>query len=257
MRLTVVGCSGTVPGPASPGSCYLVEADDAAGRTWRVALDLGAGALGALQRWCDPRELDAVALTHLHPDHCADLAALHAYLSYHPDGTLAPVPVYGPFGTAARILQLRDATEPSPVLDVRPWQAGEDVAIGPLVLRAEVGEHTSPAYALRVEGPREDLAGDAVLGYSGDGDDCPGLERVARGADAFLCEATFLETHHAARGVHLTGRRAGAIAERVGVRRLILTHIPPWTDPNVALAEAEAEYSGPIEGAHSGLELLL
>ena len=48
-----------------------------------------------------------------------------------------------------------------------------------------------------------------------------------------------------------------AIAERVGVRRLILTHIPPWTDPNVALAEAEAEYSGPIEGAHSGLELLL
>ena len=52
LRLTVVGCSGSYPGPASPASCYLLEAPDPdrPGRTWRVLLDLGSGALGALQR---------------------------------------------------------------------------------------------------------------------------------------------------------------------------------------------------------------
>ncbi|MCJ7827069.1 MAG: MBL fold metallo-hydrolase [Demequinaceae bacterium] len=257
MRIRIVGCSGSVPGPASSGSCYLVEADDASGRTWRIILDLGAGALGPLQRWCDPREVDAIALSHLHADHCADLAALHVYLSHHPEGSSGPIAVYGPFGTSSRVEQLRGATEASSVLDVRVWQAGGEVTIGPLVVRAEAVEHGSPAYALRVSGPKEDLGGDSVVAYSGDADECVGLDRVAEGADVFLCEASYLEAHRAARGVHLTGRRAGAVAERAGVARLVLTHVPPWTDPNLALAEAEATYSGPIEGAHPGLGILL
>ena len=74
MRLTVVGSAGSTAGPESPASCYLVEADDA-GRTWRVVLDLGAGAVGPLQRYCDPARVDAVAVSHGHPDHCADPAA--------------------------------------------------------------------------------------------------------------------------------------------------------------------------------------
>ena len=68
MRLTVVGCSGSFPGPGSPASCYLVEADG-----FRVLLDLGNGALGALQRHLQARDIDAVLLSHLHADHCIDL----------------------------------------------------------------------------------------------------------------------------------------------------------------------------------------
>jgi ribonuclease BN (tRNA processing enzyme) len=257
VRIRIVGCSGNVPGPASSGSCYLVEADDASGRVWRLVLDLGAGALGPLQRWCDPREIDAVAITHLHADHCADLAALHVYLSYHPEGATGPITVYGPFGTPSRVEQLRGATEPSPVLDIRAWQAGEEVTVGPLTVRAEAVEHGSPAYAIRIVGPCEDLSGDAIVAYSGDADECIGLDRAAEGADVFLCEASYLEDHRAARGVHLTGQRAGLVAARAGVGQLVLTHIPPWTDPNLALAEAEAAFSGPIEGAHPGLSILL
>ncbi|MBN2177680.1 MAG: MBL fold metallo-hydrolase [Demequinaceae bacterium] len=257
MRIRVVGCSGSVPGPASSGSCYLVEADDASGRTWRIVLDLGAGALGPLQRWCDPREVDAVALSHLHADHCADLAALHVYLSYHPEGSRGPIAVYGPFGTSSRVEQLRGATEPSPVLDIRVWQAGGEVSVGPLTIRAEAVEHHSPAYALRVSGPREDGGGGAVVAYSGDSDECEGLARIAEGADVFLCEASYLESHMAARGTHLTGRRAGTVAEAAGVSRLVLTHVPPWTDPNLALAEAESTFFGSIDGAHPGLSILL
>ena len=53
MRLTVIGCSGSFPGPDSPGSCYLLETEHE-GRTWRVLLDLGSGALGVLQQYADP-----------------------------------------------------------------------------------------------------------------------------------------------------------------------------------------------------------
>ena len=44
MKLTVVGCAGSFPSASSTGSCYLVEHDG-----HRIVLDLGNGALGALQ----------------------------------------------------------------------------------------------------------------------------------------------------------------------------------------------------------------
>jgi ribonuclease BN (tRNA processing enzyme) len=253
VRLRVVGCSGNVPGPASPASCYLVEADDA-DRTWRIALDLGSGALGPLQRWCDPRELDAVAITHLHPDHCADLAALHVYLGHHSDGPAGPVAVLAPFGTASRLEQLRGSPGSSDRLDIRAWQSGASVGVGPFVLSPQSVDHSIPAYAIRLEGPGDD--GEArVLAYSGDGDRCEGLERVADGADLLVCEATFTEAEDQPRGFHLTGRRAGALAADADARALMLTHIPPWTDPNTVLTEAESEYDGPITLARAGAEV--
>jgi ribonuclease BN (tRNA processing enzyme) len=255
MRITVVGCSGSVPGPASPASCYLVEADDAQGRTWRIALDMGSGALGALQRYCDPRELDAVAISHLHPDHCADLAPLHVYLKHHPDGEQS-VPVYGPFGTATRIDQLMGEDGRSSVLDTVVWQTGGSVSVGPMRVTCESVRHPVPAYALRIEGPSELPArSQAVLAYSGDTDVCDGLEVVASGADLFLCEATFVEASDAPEGLHLTARSAGTVAEHAGADRLVLTHVPPWTDPNTVKAEASQTYSGTLELAHAGLHL--
>ena len=83
----MVGCSGSFPSPDSPASCYLVEADDAQGRTWRVVLDLGSGALGPLQRYTrlDTVDgLDAVVLSHLHPDHFSDVCGLYVFRRYAP-----------------------------------------------------------------------------------------------------------------------------------------------------------------------------
>jgi hypothetical protein len=96
MRLTVVGCSGSVPSVDSPASCYLVEADDGQ-RPWRVLLDLGSGALGPLQQHVDPTRLDAVLLSHLHADHCLDLCGLYVMLKYAPQaGTPEPHRVRDP-----------------------------------------------------------------------------------------------------------------------------------------------------------------
>lgn len=85
MRVTVVGCSGSYPGPDSPGSCYLVEAEWR-GRTYRILLDLGSGALGSLHRFADPLGIDAVFFTHLHPDHCMDLCGYYVLRKHHPSG---------------------------------------------------------------------------------------------------------------------------------------------------------------------------
>ena len=60
MKLTVIGNSGSYPGPESSASCYLLE-EEHQGRTWRILLDLGSGALGSLQRYADARAIDGVS----------------------------------------------------------------------------------------------------------------------------------------------------------------------------------------------------
>ncbi|WP_426243543.1 MBL fold metallo-hydrolase [Nocardioides sp. LHG3406-4] len=246
MRLTVVGCSGSYPGPDSPASCYLLETEHD-GRTWRVVMDLGNGALGALHKYADPLAIDAVLLSHLHADHCLDLCGYHVLRKYHPLGPQPRIPVWGPVGTAARMARAYDLP-PDPGMsgefDFREWDG--PVRIGPFTVEAIPVEHPVPAYGLRISD------GDGVLAYSGDTGPCRGLDEVARGADLFLAEASFQEGDDSPPSVHLTGAECGDTASRASVARLVLTHIPPWHDPEVVLREATATYSGPIDLAAPG-----
>ena len=250
MRLTVVGCSGSFPGPGSAASCYLVEADDETGRTWRVLLDLGSGALGPLQRHMAPRDLDAVLLSHLHADHCLDLCGLYVSLRYDPAGRPARrVPVWGPSGTAERMARAYDLpAQPGMTgeLDFRTWADGAPVTVGPLDVTPYLVRHPVEAYGLRVRGPAEDGTGSRVLAYTGDTDTCDALLPLADRADLLLAEAAFHEGRDIDRGVHLTGRRAGELASRAGVASLLLTHLPPWNDPDRAVAEARQAWNGPL-----------
>lgn len=266
MRLTVVGCAGSFPGPESAASCYLVQADDAAGRTWSLLLDLGSGAFGALQRFVDPVEVDAVGLSHLHPDHVADLSGMYVYLKYHPgrrDGPpRRPTPVHGPFGTANRLAEaygLEPGESLTDHIQVHTWQPGTQVRVGPMSVTPVAVEHPVPAYGMRVRGPSEEDPGRTVtLAYSGDTDSCPGLDDLATGADLLLAEAAFVEGRDdGVRGIHLTGRRAGQAAATGGSARLLLTHLPAWNDPQVAVTEAREVYDGPIDVAYTGMVVQL
>jgi ribonuclease BN (tRNA processing enzyme) len=255
LRLTVVGCAGSYPGPESAASCYLVEAPDGAGGTTRVVLDLGSGSIGPLQRYLDPRHLDAVLLSHLHADHCLDLMGLYVLQRHHPNGpTGRRVPVWGPTGTAARLARGYDLAEPdamSAELDVRHWPPGETIRIGSLHVTSHVARHPVEAYATRVSWTGPD-GRERVLAYSGDTDTCDGLDQVARDADLFLCEAAFIEGRDESRGIHLTGRRAGEVATAAGVRTLLLTHVPAWNPPGVVEVEAEKAFGGPVLSARAG-----
>jgi ribonuclease BN (tRNA processing enzyme) len=250
MRVTVVGCSGSFPGPDSAASCYLVQSRDGGGRTWRILLDLGSGALGPLQRYTSLYDVDAVLLSHLHPDHCLDLTGLYVALKYRPSGPAPAVAVYGPTGTAERLARAYDGLPDvgmSAELDIHEWQAQTVVPLGPFVVTPYRVEHPVEAYGLRVE------ADGAVLAYTGDTDASPNLTPLCRDADLVLADSAFVDGRDATRGVHLTARRAGqAVAEAGGVRRLVLTHLPPWNDVDAARQEAAETWSGPLDVARPG-----
>ncbi len=247
MRMTVIGNSGSYPGPDSSASCYLLEADHE-GRTWRVLLDMGNGALGSLQRYADATAIDAVFISHLHADHCLDLCGYYVMRKYYPGGALPRIPVWGPVDTARRMAKAYDLDE-SPGMneefDFIPY-GPDPVQFGPFTVTVREVTHPVTAYALRVE------AGGRVLAYSGDSGTCAGLEDTARDADLFLCEASFLEGPANPPDLHLTGAEAGRTASLAGARRLLLTHIPPWHDRDKVLAEAVATYEGPAELSTAG-----
>ncbi len=260
MRLVVVGCAGSFPGPDSAASSYLLEAEHGEGaerRTWRLLVELGNGALGPLQRVCDPYVLDAAAVTHLHADHVADLVVLNVMRRYRPEGPCPPLDLYGPDGTARRLAEMAGtdpATDMADQFVVHHWTDHRTVQVGPFEITPIPVQHPVPAFGLRITGPSEhDPDRRAVLAYTGDTDTCPGLTELAAGVDLLLAEAAFVEGRDdALRGVHLTGRRAGETAAEAGADLLVLTHIAPWNDPEVTLAEARGVFTGAIELARPG-----
>lgn len=251
MRLIVLGCSGSGPGPTSPASGYLVRAGDV-----HLTLDLGNGTFGALQRHVDPWLLDAAAFSHLHPDHCADFSALVVHRRYHPfppfDATERPLPVLAPgeapdrfarqYAPSAQELAETDLTD---VFAFHALGDGVVVEVRDVTVRAAAVDHLCEAYALRIEHDGRSLV------FSGDTGPCDGLVELARGADVLLCEASW--PHVTDRwteppsGVHLSARQAGEHATAAGVGRLLLTHVPPWADGAQLLAEAKEWFDGPVE----------
>ena len=246
MRLTVVGMAGSFPGPDSPASCYLVEHDG-----HRIVLDLGNGAIGALQRYADPYSIDAVVLSHLHADHCLDLTSYYVMRKYRPQGPAPVIPVLGPTGTADRMAAAYDLPE-------EPGMTGEfefhDHAavteVGPFRVTTAPANHPVEAYAIRV------AAGGRSLVFSGDTGPTDALVELSRGADLALFEASFLSRYeNLPPNLHLTATQAAEHAMRADVDRLVLTHLVPWTPQDETREEAAAVYSGHLDLAAPGLVL--
>jgi ribonuclease BN (tRNA processing enzyme) len=248
VRLTIVGCSGSYPGPDSAASCYLVEHEQD-GRTWRILLDLGNGALGQLHRHADPLTIDGVFVSHLHADHCLDLCGYYVMRKYHPTGAQPRIPVWGPAGTAARMARAYDLPlDPGMSEEFDFIDHGAPVGLGPFRVEAVEVVHPVPAYALRVS------AGGRTIVYSGDTGPCPALDDAATDADLLLAEASFRTADAGVNppDLHMTGTDCGRTATKAGVGRLVLTHIPPWHDPSVAEEEARGEWTGPLDLARAG-----
>jgi ribonuclease BN (tRNA processing enzyme) len=243
MKLTVVGCSGSVPGPQSAASCYLVEADG-----FRLVLDLGNGAWGQLLRYTSPDRIGAVAISHTHADHCLDLCPMYVHLRYGLPAMVPPVPVLGPASTGHRIASAYDVplAELETVLAFRAF-VDEPVAVGPFTVTSRLLKHPVPSFGSRIEYDGK------VLVFSGDTGPCEELDQLAADADLYLVEAAFVEGAANPPDLHLTGREAGLSATAAGAGRVLLTHVPPWIAAGVAEREAAEVFDGEILIAEPGL----
>jgi ribonuclease BN (tRNA processing enzyme) len=215
-----------------------------------MALDLGNGSLGALQRHRPIAALDTVLVSHLHPDHCMDLLPLYVARTYDPFQSYRPMPVHAPSGAATHLAHAYGrAEEPglAGCFDFLTWSPGAH-RIGPFTVTVAPAAHPVETWAMRVEHDGR------VLAYSADTGPCEALVEVAADADLALFESSFEEGRDDAAppDLHLTGRQAGEHASRAGVRRLVLTHLPPWNDPDTSLAAAGSAFDGPVELARPG-----
>lgn len=238
--LTVIGCSGTHPGAGQACASYLVEQDG-----YRLLLDCGNGALANLQQRIDVSSVDALLISHLHPDHFADVYGLYYALRFHPEGPLA-LPVYAPQGAEEFIGQLmRNDGDFGRVCRFTQATAGDRLALGPLEVELFAANHPVETLASRIS------AGGRVLAYSGDSGPTPALVDCARDADLFVCDATWLERDGPhPEGVHMTGAQAGSHAAAAGARALLVTHVYPRTDRDEVAAEAAGSYDGTVLVAH-------
>lgn len=243
MRLTIIGSAGSVAGPDSPSSCYLLEAD-AAGRTWRLVLDLGSGSIGPLQAYCDPVRVDGVLISHGHPDHCADLGALSVLGRYGPgrDDGLARINLFGPPGTDRRVLEIAGDTGPDAsyddlsMFDFTALQHGARVSLGPFDITAARAFHPVPALAYRIEGPSP-FQGRASLVFTGDTDRCAEVDALANGCDLLLTEAGWAHRLENPPGIHMNGDEAGRLAAASGAAKVVVTHIASWVPPADTMAQ--------------------
>ncbi len=247
--VTVLGSAGTHAGPGRACASHLVE-----GAGTRILLDCGNGSLTNLQQRCDVADVDALVLSHLHPDHFADVYSLYYALRFHPRGEQV-LPVYAPSGACAHLSQLLSADSAprfASIFDFHEVAAGAELAIGAASVQLHAAEHPVETLACRIT-----LAGRTVA-YTADSGYTQRLIPCAQDADVLLCDATWLERQRPLPdGVHMTGAEAARLATEADVRTLVLTHIIPTNDPAETATEAADHFDGPLLTAHDLLELTL
>lgn len=232
--LTVLGCDGSYPGPGGACSGYLVESGDTA-----VVLDLGSGTMAHLQEHLPIEKLDAVIITHSHPDHWTDLEVMAIAFKW---GLKSPGPrVYAPDGLR-QLMRVGDAAE---VFEWTTIDDGMSIEEGSISLAFSRTDHPVPTLAVRVD------AGRRALGYSADSGPGWALSSLGYGLDVALCEATFLSDKEGS-VQHMSARQAGLAALEAGAERLVITHLAPGVDRSAARAEAEETFRSTVQVAALG-----
>jgi len=243
MRLTVIGGSGGYPGRGKPCCGYLVESDGFA-----LLIDPGYGVATAMSA-DDKARIDAVFVSHAHPDHCADLNPILRERAWA-DDPLPPLPLHSLAGALDAVLALDTPTVIEGSYALSPFEAGDELVIGPFQVATALLPHPRPNVGVRVS------ADGGSLVYTGDCGPSDALVNLAKDADLLLAEASYArvvpeEIVGALSSAIDVGREAAAA--KVG--RLVLTHLMPKTDDSDAVAAAAEHYLGLIDIAQPGFKV--
>lgn len=231
MLLTVLGGRGAWPDAGQACSGYLVEHDG-----FRLLVDPGYATVPRLLERVAAESVDAVFVSHGHPDHCADLNPLLRARAFREDPP-PPLPVYALPGALDAVLAL---DRPGMLAEAYVLREPEP-EVGPFRLDTVSLPHFVPNLGVRL------TAGGRTLAYTGDTGPSPDVVRLADGVDLLLAEATYVdEVPEHSRAYLTSASEAGRHAAGAGVGRLLLTHLWPGTDPMAAVAAAREAFDGEV-----------
>ena len=243
------------------GACsgYLVEDGETC-----LLVDCGSGVFSKLRGVRDYVDLDAIVITHMHPDHYFDLVPFACALTWGPrghggrrpdDGGPRPPRLLVPPDASALLHTMAVAGGQPQLLvgafDVAEYDIEQPARIGALDLRFQPVPHYVPANAVELR-----CASGGRVTFGADHGPTDALDDFAAQTDLLFLEATLpqapeTEDDDDPRG-HLTAGEAGEHAARCRARRLVLTHISDELDGEHALAQARRSFDGPIELAREG-----
>lgn len=237
LRVTPVGVGAGYARVGEVQSAYLVQ-----GAGTSLCLDLGAGALNALQAHITPHRLDALVISHCHPDHCVDLFALRVWMIWGPGRghrlrVIAPSDLPDLLGAFAGVEGWETAFAFEPI--------GSEHRVGDLTLTTRAVPHSGPTHAIRVDAAEQSIT------YGADCRHNDALPSLAAGTDILIAECGDGTTSRA-QPVHMTGDEAGRTAAAAGAGRLLLTHCYPEHDRDATLSAARAAFAGPVDWARQG-----
>ena len=246
LTVTVLGCDGSHQGMGGACSSYMVK-EWGTGTT--VLLDMGSGSFSNYQRFFNLDELDAVILSHSHPDHWADIDSLAVAMRYT-IGRTRPLRIIAPEG----VMRLTQHVH-GPLFEWDEVASGSSITIQNMHLSFYATDHVLTTLAIRIDA--HDVSGDVVtLGYTADTGTGWQPKELGDGLDMLISEATFTSAYEG-KSQHLSGRQAGQFAREAGAQTLMVTHHWSNIDKVAILDEATEAFGDEVIQAHVGLGVLV
>lgn len=225
MQLTCLGSAGGYPSGKNGTTSYLVTSHDGG---FTFLLDAGSGSALALEQQMDVSELNAVVITHDHPDHTADLGIYqHLWMLREQKAKYAPVPIYLHPNAKVRTLLIEHETSVPAT-----YQPNEVLDLGEFHLSFCLTVHPIECYAVRIE----EVATGEVLVFTADSGWSDALIPFAKKADTLLADCAF--TNDVGRnGIHFTAEEVAELANRAQVKQVLASHIAPQADAELILSQ--------------------
>jgi ribonuclease BN (tRNA processing enzyme) len=252
MQYITVGSGTAIPQSERSAPCHLVRVGP---RT--VVIDMGPGATWGLVRkgGVDLKDVDLLLFTHLHMDHCADLAPFLFALRAKELARTEPLLILGPRGLKEHYRNLQSVWEHrvSPAgyhLTIDEWTNGQYSWTG-CIIDAAPTSHSVPNLAWRIDSA---VDGDCGIVVTGDGQATDELINMAGSADHVLVAESSAEPGVLLDG-HMNPAQAGDLARMCGSKKLILCHINPGSGPDAIMKEAQGHFEGEVIVAEDGTVL--